>query len=341
MSVRPFGKLSALVLVDIQNDFCDGGICAVKNSKDIVTICNLLRKQLRWDAVVVAQDWHPADHVSFCKTNIMAGRYCKIGDTVDVDGVKQKMWADHCVQGSEGADPPADLDNELDDIVIQKGTDPSLDSYSGFYAADGVTCTTLEKQLRKLNITDVYVCGLGTEYGVGGTALDASRLGFNTYIVQDAISGTDDALVKETANKLEKAGVTTITSSVLLDAVQSNEDRRQEAAAYMEEHDINTLFQNLCTSLVYSKPEDPKNFLVKELQRLQKQKTGDLNKISMLTDEDLETMFQMLDPIKTGTLSAAQVLKALKGLALQPTEAIGEDERFNITKFKQVFLSAK
>merc|ERR1711998_297221 len=102
------------------------------------------------------------------------------------------------------------------------------------------------------------------EYGVGRTAADAVKLGFNTFIVQDAIKGYADDTTKEMAIKLEKAGVATIESSVLINYVESKEDKRQIATEYMEKNNINILFQNLCTALVYNKPEDPKQFLIKE-----------------------------------------------------------------------------
>lgn len=302
----------------------------------------LFEKKICWDAVVLAQDWHPAKHMSFCTANILEGRYCRMGDSVELpSGIQQKMWPDHCIQNSDGADFPVELDYDADDILIQKGTDVNLDSYSAFLAVDGVTTTELHKKLVKLNVTDVYIVGLGTEYGVGATALDAKRLGFNTHVVVDGTKGYNDETTKSTHNQLEAAGVIAMSSTVLLQWVDSKEDKRQQAAIYMEKHNIHTLFQTLCTALVYNTPEEPKTFLVKELQRLQKQKQSELSKISLLSDEDLETMFHMLDPIKTGTLSSAQVKKAINGLGLKLSSEIGDNEFFNITKFKQLFLAAK
>jgi len=343
MSTRPSGRRAALVFVDIQQDFCEGGSAEVPNAKDIIPICNVLRKKLTWDAVVQAQDWHPARHISFCTANILEKRYCSKGDVIVLpNGTKQRMWADHCIQNSEGADSPADLDVDLEDIVIQKGTEVDLECYSGFIAADGTSTTKLEKELKKLNVTDVYVCGLGAEYGVASTALDAVKLGFKTYVIVDGIKGADEASTKESLVKMEAGGVTGITSTVLMGNVESKEDRRAQAATYMEENNIDTLFQNLCTALVYEKPEDPKAFLVSELKRLQAEKVSKLSKISLLTEADLETMFQMLDPIKTGTLSSQQVKKAMTELGMKPGNAINDDEEYyNIAKFKQVFWAAK
>jgi len=138
--------------------------------------------------------------------------------------------------------------------------------------------------------------------------------------------------------EMEQKEVVFVQSSVIF---EEREDRQQVTADYLEEHDIPLVFRKLCTALVFYRPENTKEFLVKEIQKMQKQRKGELSKLTLLTDEDLETMFNLLDPIGKGVLKADQVLNAMSGLQLTPSTKISHEDTFNITKFKQLLLAAK
>ena len=190
----------ALVLVDIQNDFITGSL-AVPNAIEIIPLINQIRKDSIWDAgVFLTQDWHPKDHKSFSSNNDNAPLF----SIVEIAGMgEQVMWPDHCVQGSRGAEFYPELIRCDGDIVIQKGTNRNCDSYSGFGDASlekSAEKTDLEKFLRAAGATDVYVCGLATDFCVSFTAKDAARLGFQTHCILSASRGiTSEGCAAETA----------------------------------------------------------------------------------------------------------------------------------------------
>ena len=158
--------MDALILVDIQNDFCPGGSLAVREGDRIVPIVNELQK--RFDLVVATKDWHPPGHSSF-----------------------ESLWPPHCVQGTGGAEFVAALDTSRIAHVFLKGTDPAVDSYSGFFDNEHKLSTGLGDWLRAQGVTRVTVVGLATDYCVKFTALDALRLGFETTVVRDACRGVE------------------------------------------------------------------------------------------------------------------------------------------------------
>jgi nicotinamidase/pyrazinamidase len=145
----------------------------------------------RFDLVVATQDWHPADHGSFAANH--PGR--KVGDVIELGGLPQVLWPVHCVQNTPGAELHPALDRSRLAAVFQKGTDPGIDSYSGFFdngrdhPAGGARATGLGDFLLKRQVTDVFVCGLATDYCVKATALDAAGLGFRTHVIEDACRG--------------------------------------------------------------------------------------------------------------------------------------------------------
>ena len=175
--------MKALVIVDVQKDFCPGGALAVNEGDKIVPIINDLVD--KFDFVVATQDWHPQDHGSFASNND-AEPYT-MGE---LSGQPQFMWPDHCVQDSPGADFHDDLDME-GAAVFQKGLDASVDSYSGFYDNNGKNPTGLAKFLKEMGVTTVYICGLATDYCVKFTALDAVKEGFATVVIKDACRGVN------------------------------------------------------------------------------------------------------------------------------------------------------
>lgn len=207
----------ALILVDVQNDFCPpypgkegspGGALAVREGDRIIEPINDLS---RWFAeqggtVVATQDWHPAGHISFASSHRDRKAYQELSLP---DGSVQVLWPDHCVQGSWGADFHRDLDSGPIRFILRKGWRKTLDSYSAFFENDRRTPTGLEALLRGLGIRRVFIAGLATDYCVLYSALDASRLGLQTVVLQDAVRGVDvpPGSVNQAWDRLKKAGV--------------------------------------------------------------------------------------------------------------------------------------
>lgn len=169
----------ALILVDLQNDFCPGGALAVARGDETIEVANRVARH--FDVVVATQDWHPPDHRSFAVNHPGKQPY----DVIDLDGLPQVLWPPHCVQGTAGADFHPALERGGVTEVFRKGTDPAIDSYSAFWDNGKRRSTGLADWLRGRGITDVYVLGLATDYCVKATALDAVSEGFTTYVVED------------------------------------------------------------------------------------------------------------------------------------------------------------
>lgn len=340
---RPRGRRSALVVVGMQNDFVDEmGKRVVPDALSIVTLANTLREQLYWDAVVVTQVAHPADHVSFLATALKRGEDATKEQEYSIsDGSTYKLQSAHVVDETDGYKIHESFQRKVTDYVQKVGTDQQRPCYSGFRdlqsEVKGTANTGLAAHLRSKNVTDVYVIGLGLEEMVARTADDAVSLGFNAHVVVDGCLGWSKEAGEAQTNALERAGVTIQHSSVLL---EHNGNRRMAASEYIEFNKIHIVFQKLTAALVYHKPENPKEFMIQELEKLQQQKISDLTGLSLMTDEDLSTMFGMLDPIGKGQLTGKQVGQGLKGLGLSAPEPIDSSEKFDETKFKQVVLSS-
>jgi len=184
----------ALLIIDVQNDFCPGGTLAVKDGDKVVPSINqIMRKFYR---VIATQDWHPKNHVSFAKNHAGTKAY----DVIDVAGISQVLWLVHCVAGTKGAELHPALNMSGVHLILRKGTNPSIDSYSAFMENDKKTITGLEAYLKGLDIKQVYVCGLATDYCVFYSAMDARTSGFETFVIIDACRGID-----EPKGNLEKA----------------------------------------------------------------------------------------------------------------------------------------
>jgi nicotinamidase/pyrazinamidase len=177
--------MDALILVDLQNDFLPGGALAVPHGDEVIAVAN--RLQAGFPLVVATQDWHPRDHGSFAANH--AGR--KPGDLIELNGEAQVLWPVHCVQNTTGAEFARELDRKRVARVFPKGTDPGIDSYSGFFDNGHRKTTGLGHYLRERGVTDVYVLGLATDYCVKFTALDAAALAFKTHLVVDGCRGVD------------------------------------------------------------------------------------------------------------------------------------------------------
>ncbi|GAA3929221.1 bifunctional nicotinamidase/pyrazinamidase [Hymenobacter algoricola] len=172
--------MKALLVIDIQNDFLPGGSLAVADGDAIIAVVNALPSH--FDLVVATQDWHPAAHRSFAASH--PGR--QPFDTTELGGRPQVLWPTHCVQGTPGAELAAGLDQHRIEAIFRKGTDPEIDSYSGFYDNGHLKSTGLADYLRGRGITQVYVAGLAADYCVFFTAQDALQEGFATFLLEDA-----------------------------------------------------------------------------------------------------------------------------------------------------------
>jgi nicotinamidase/pyrazinamidase len=200
-----------LVVIDVQNCFVPGGSLAVKEGDRIVPLINRLAKSFKH--VVLTQDWHPADHVSFASQH--PGR--KPFETVQLSYGAQVLWPEHCVQGTEGAMLDKDLDIPHAELIIRKGYRREVDSYSAFLEADKKTQTGLGGYLKQRALKRVFFAGLATDFCVAWSALDARRQGFEALVIEDACRGIDNqgSLAKAWA-AMNAAGVRRIQSTDLV-----------------------------------------------------------------------------------------------------------------------------
>ena len=177
--------MRALLLIDIQNDFLPGGSLAVANGDEVVPVANRMIPD--YNLVVATQDWHPADHRSFASQHPRR----QVGDVIQLDGLEQVLWPDHCVQGTWGAEFAVTLQRNGIHHIIQKGTDRNIDSYSGFFDNARRRSTGLEAYLRSRGVDELHIVGLATDYCVKFTALDAVDLGFRSVLVTAGIRGVE------------------------------------------------------------------------------------------------------------------------------------------------------
>lgn len=201
--------MKALIVVDVQNDFCPGGALAVPEGDRVVPVINSISSL--FPVMVMTQDWHPVGHVSFATSHQGA----KPGETVTLDdGSQQMLWPDHCVRGTRGAELYPELQTNKAALILRKGMDRSLDSYSAFVENDRVTPTGLEGYLGERGVEQVYVAGLALDYCVLFTATDSSRLGFETFLVRDATRGVGvpRGSVEDALEEMRKASVKIIDS---------------------------------------------------------------------------------------------------------------------------------
>jgi len=195
--------MNALLLIDLQNDFLPGGALAVPEGDQVIPIANQL--QISFPLIVATQDWHPPTHGSFAANH--PGKHP--GDLIDLNGLPQILWPIHCVQNSPGAAFATALNTSRIERVFQKGTDPAIDSYSGFFDNGHRRSTGLADYLQLRNVTDVYILGLATDYCVKFTALDARHLGFNTFLIEDACRGVElnPGDIARAIQEMQNAGV--------------------------------------------------------------------------------------------------------------------------------------
>jgi nicotinamidase/pyrazinamidase len=192
----------ALVVIDVQNDFCPGGALAVADGDAVVPVINRLIE--KYDHVILTQDWHPAGHSSFASSHPGATPF----SNVTMPYGEQTLWPDHCVQGTKGAEFHQDLLWTKAELVIRKGFRPEIDSYSAFFENDRKTMTGLAGYLRERGIIKLTLCGLATDYCVAFSALDAIKQGFETTVLLEACRGIDmNASVAMMTKRMADVGI--------------------------------------------------------------------------------------------------------------------------------------
>ena len=207
----PISPRTALLVIDVQNDFIPGGQLAVPEGDLIVPLINRLAGQFK--QVVIAQDWHPAGHASFASSHPGRQPY----DVIQLPYGEQTLWPDHCIQGSRGAEFHTGLDLPHAQLIIRKGCNPDIDSYSAFLEADRRTTTGLAGYLKERGIDTVYMVGLALDFCVMFSALDARAAGFNTFVVLDACRAIDmEGSLATAMERMQTAGVGLIQSNQLI-----------------------------------------------------------------------------------------------------------------------------
>ncbi len=204
------GKADVFLVIDVQNDFCPGGALAVPDGDAVVPAIN--RLTAAFDHVVLTQDWHPAGHTSFASSHAGHAPF----ETIEVAYGAQTLWPDHCVQGSLGAAFHNDLEATRAELIIRKGYDPAIDSYSAFYENDRTTATGLTGYLRTRGFKRIFLAGLATDFCVAFSAIDAAREGFAVVVIEDACRAIDlEGSLTAAKGQMAEAGVSLVGSSAL------------------------------------------------------------------------------------------------------------------------------
>jgi len=195
--------MHALLVIDVQNDFCPDGALAVSGGDTIVAGIN--SEMAKFDAVILTQDWHPAGHSSFASSHTGAGPY----DMMEMPYGPQVLWPDHCLQSTQGAAFHHGLETDCADLIVRKGYNPAIDSYSAFFENDHKTPTGLEGYLKTRGITEVTLVGLALDFCVNYSAVDAAKLGFKVQVRTDLCRAIDlNGSLAGAQKAMEDAGVT-------------------------------------------------------------------------------------------------------------------------------------
>jgi nicotinamidase/pyrazinamidase len=191
-----------LIVVDVQNDFCSGGALAVPGGEKVVPAINRIAE--KFQSVVLTQDWHPGDHVSFASNHPHKRPY----DTIELSYGRQVLWPDHCVQGTAGADFHSALETARASLVLRKGIHRNIDSYSAFFENDHKTSTGLAGYLRERGLKTLFFAGLAFDFCVRYSAEDARKAGFRVIVIEEACRGIDlDGSVAATHQSLKSLGI--------------------------------------------------------------------------------------------------------------------------------------
>ena len=206
------GGRRVLIVVDVQNDFCPGGALQIKDGDSIIPLINRIMD--RFDLVVATQDWHPQNQVSFASNNPGKNIY----DQINISGIAQTLWPDHCIQGTKGAEFHDDLDLSKFCLILRKGMNPLVDSYSAFIENDRNTETGLAGYLKALKVLEIFICGLATDYCVYYSAMDSLRYGFRCNVIIDATRGVDlpEGSIGAVVSEMKNKGISVISSDELL-----------------------------------------------------------------------------------------------------------------------------
>ena len=201
----------ALIVVDVQNGFTPGGNLAVAKADQIIPIINQLAK--KFEHIVLTQDWHPEQHISFADNHDNKVPF----ETIELPYGTQVLWPKHCVQGTHDAEFHPDLDIPTAQLIIRKGFHADIDSYSAFMEADRKTPTGLKGYLTEHQIDTVYIVGIATDFCVAWTALDAAQMGFKTYVIEDACKAIDlDGSLQSAWQRMLEQGIERIQSTTIL-----------------------------------------------------------------------------------------------------------------------------
>ena len=192
--------MKALIIVDVQNDFLPDGSLEVPKSDEIIPIINVIQKE--YSLVVATQDWHPENHLSFASQH----EESLLFDLIDLEGLPQVLWPDHCIQGSYGAEFSSELNLNKVEAIFRKGMERSIDSYSGFFDNGKRKDTGLSGYLKARNVDEVHICGLAADFCVFYTAMDAIAEGFKTSIISKATKAIDKGEFMEKKNAFIQNG---------------------------------------------------------------------------------------------------------------------------------------
>lgn len=204
-------KQSVLIVVDVQNGFTPGGNLAVANADEIIPKINQLAQ--KFEHIVLTQDWHPVQHISFADNHPNKKPF----ETIELDYGRQVLWPKHCVQGTRDAEFHPHLNIPTAQLIIRKGCHQNIDSYSAFMEADRKTPTGLNGYLREHQINTVFIVGIATDFCVAWTAIDAAELGFDTYVIEDACKAIDlNGSLQQAWQDMLQKGVHRIEASSIL-----------------------------------------------------------------------------------------------------------------------------
>jgi nicotinamidase/pyrazinamidase len=206
--------MNALLIVDIQNDFLPGGALAVPEGDQVIPVINKLVASEGFDLIIATQDWHPENHRSFASNHVQKNP----GEVIDLNGLKQVLWPDHCIQGTAGAEFSQQLQMDKVEAIFRKGMDPEIDSYSGFYDNGHRKNTGLTGYLKERTVEKLFVCGLAADYCVKFTVLDALKEGFETVLFEDATRAVNlqKGDLENALAEMKSAGCVVLDSSEVL-----------------------------------------------------------------------------------------------------------------------------
>jgi len=202
----------ALLIIDMQNDFMDNGALCVPGALALVPLINSLISHFTY--VIASKDWHPKSHQSFAANH----KNKSVGDTIKLHGILHTLWPVHCVQNSYGASWAEGLDATKINHVVLKGSDPTIDSYSAFFDNAHLRSTGLDQELKRLQVDQLFICGVATDYCVKFTAFDALSLGYSVFVIEDACKGVElyPGDVAKAFMQMKEKGVKIVSSSTRL-----------------------------------------------------------------------------------------------------------------------------